>query len=146
MQLLSIGELAKALGVAIITLRRWHTAGKLIPTAITPGGHRRYNFERVRHQLFPGVAPAPLRRTIAYARVSYSDQRPHLNTQAQRLMQVCHEQGWPSEVITDLGSGMNYAKPGLRRLLKAILTGEVQRLYGSHSRKNLRAIAKFPCS
>ena len=40
--LLSIGELAAALGVSVVTLRRWDKAGKLAPCLRTVGGHRRY--------------------------------------------------------------------------------------------------------
>lgn len=128
MQLMSIGELATALGVAIITLRRWHSAGKLIPAGRTPGGHRRYDLRAVRQQLFPSLSANASRRTLAYARVSSSDQRPQLAVQALRLQQYCKLQGWDAEVITDLGSGMNYHKPGLRKLLSAVLHGEVARL------------------
>ncbi|RCJ05201.1 MerR family transcriptional regulator [Cupriavidus necator] len=34
MQLFSIGELAQMLSVAVITLRRWHKAGKLVRRAV----------------------------------------------------------------------------------------------------------------
>lgn len=67
----------------------------------------------------PAAAAPESRRTIAYARVSSSDHRQNLATQAERLRQHCGAHGWAAEVITDLGSGMNYAKPGLRRLLTA---------------------------
>lgn len=42
MDFYTIGELAVWLGVAVITLRRWHKDGKLVPSYRTPGGHRRY--------------------------------------------------------------------------------------------------------
>lgn len=36
--LLSIGELASAIGVSIVTLRRWDKAGKLAATRNCPSG------------------------------------------------------------------------------------------------------------
>jgi len=40
--LVPIGEMARSLGVAVVTLRRWERSGKLKPTLRTAGGHRRY--------------------------------------------------------------------------------------------------------
>jgi putative resolvase len=59
---------------------------------------------------------------------SHHDQNEQLQTQAQRLEQHCQSQGWSAHVITDLGSGMNYKKPGLLRLLAWVLQGKVERL------------------
>ena len=66
---------------------------------------------------------------MCYARVSSHDQKPHLQIQAQRLEAHCAAEGWHHTVtLQDLGSGMNYRKPGLLKLLRLILAGEVQRL------------------
>jgi len=45
-QILSIDEAAKYLGVSSKTLRRWESAGKLIPER-TEGGHRRYSADKL---------------------------------------------------------------------------------------------------
>jgi predicted site-specific integrase-resolvase len=50
----------------------------------------------------------------------------------------CASQGWTFEVIADLGSGMNYHKKGLVRLLDAIIDGEVGRLVLVHKDRLLR--------
>lgn len=125
----SMGELAALLGVAVVTLRRWHRDGKLEPDYRTPGGHRRYDLARVR-RLFGLEAPANQSKlTVCYARVSSHDQKAHLQTQAQRLEQHCAAQGWTNTLtLQDLGSGMNYRKPGRLKLLRRILAGSVQRL------------------
>jgi predicted site-specific integrase-resolvase len=78
------------------------------------------------------------RRTLAYARVSSHDQRVDLERQRQVLELYCASQGWPFEVIADLGSGMNYHKKGLRRLLDAILADDVDRLVLTHKDRLLR--------
>jgi predicted site-specific integrase-resolvase len=78
------------------------------------------------------------RRTIAYARVSSHDQRSDLERQKQVLELYCARQGWTFEVISDLGSGMNYHKKGLKRLLGAILDNRVGRLVLAHKDRLLR--------
>ena len=116
-KLVAIGTAAKALGVSTSTLRRWETKGRLRP-ARTEGGQRRYDLAA----LFPQADGAgPPRRTIAYARVSSRGQKQDLDRQQQVLELYCAGQGWLFEVIADLGSGMNYHKTGLKRLLDEIL-------------------------
>ena len=41
-QYLSIGKVAKMLGVAVVTIRRWEKLGKLTSKFRTFGDHRRY--------------------------------------------------------------------------------------------------------
>ncbi|MFM0347816.1 helix-turn-helix domain-containing protein [Paraburkholderia sp. RL17-347-BIC-D] len=48
MRLLSIGEAAAELGVAVGALRRWHRQGLLMPFGRTADGHRRYQRDTVR--------------------------------------------------------------------------------------------------
>ena len=67
MRLLSIGNTAAELGVAVGTLRRWHRPGLLMPACRTIGGHRRYQRDAVRTAA--GVEPALTGKTICYARV-----------------------------------------------------------------------------
>ena len=78
------------------------------------------------------------KKTIAYARVSSRDQKADLERQAQVLEMFCAQNGWQYEVITDLGSGMNYRKKGLTRLLNLLISGEVGRLVITHKDRLLR--------
>lgn len=50
----------------------------------------------------------------------------------------CTSHGWPFEIISDLGSGMNYSKRGLKKLLSKILNGEMSRLVLTHKDRLLR--------
>ena len=132
----SIGEAAKVLGVSVPTLRRWEASGKL-KAAHTAGGHRRYDLAKLRPELFHADA-ASSRKTVAYARVSSHDQKDDLERQKQVLELYCARQGWTFEVVADLGSGMNYHKKGLKRLLAGILDDEVGRLVIAHKDRLLR--------
>ena len=46
--------------------------------------------------------------------------------------------GWTYEVISDLGSGLNHHKRGLKALVSRICSGEVGRLVLSHKDRLLR--------
>jgi excisionase family DNA binding protein len=133
-RLLSIGEAAKVLGVSITTLRRWEKEGKLMSEP-TNSSHRRYDLAKLKPDTFHQEAT---RKTIAYARVSSSDQKADLERQKQVLELYCAKQGWTFEVVADLGSGMNYNKKGLKRLLEEIIDGKVGRLVIAHKDRLLR--------
>ena len=62
---------------------------------------------------------------MAYARVSSNDQKEDLKRQIIVLESYCAKNGWSFEVIQDLGSGLNYRKRGLIKLIKLICTGSV---------------------
>ncbi len=78
------------------------------------------------------------RRTVAYARVSSHDQKADLERQKLVLETFCAQRGWTFELVSDLGSGMNYRKKGLKRLLDEIVAGRVGRLVLTHKDRLLR--------
>jgi predicted site-specific integrase-resolvase len=91
--------------------------------------------------LQPHLARKPATKeklTIAYARVSSHDQKSDLTQQQELLEMYCASYGWTFEVISDLGSGMNYAKKGLNQLLTLLLDGGLGRLVLTHKDRLLR--------
>ena len=135
-RLLDIKEAAELLGVSISTMRRWEREGRLIPDERTEGKHRRYLLSSIRSDL---VQPDhSKRKTIAYARVSSADQKEDLERQKKILELFCSSRGWEFELISDLGSGMNYYKKGLKKLLEAILKENIGRLVLTHKDRLLR--------
>lgn len=133
---MTIGEAAKWLGVSAQTLRRWEREGRLVPAQRTPGGQRRYDLAQLRPATHAG--PPLERATIGYARVSSHDQKDDLERQKQMLEMYCSSQGWSFEIIGDLGSGMNYRKKGLKKLIEGILDGTVGRLVLTHKDRLIR--------
>lgn len=131
----TIAKAAALLGVSTTTLRRWEASGKLTPTR-TVGNQRRYSLQAL-DPSFADSMESP-RKTYAYARVSSHDQKEDLIRQAQVLELHCAAQGWTFEVITDLGSGINYHKKGLKKLLADIIAGRVERLVIAHKDRLLR--------
>jgi predicted site-specific integrase-resolvase len=116
------------------TLRRWEHEGRGLPFVRTKGCQRRYN---------PSDFPCFCKKreneiTVAYARVSSHDQKEDLVRQEKMLELFCSSHGWVYEVISDLGSGMNYHKRGLKKLLHMILNKEMSRLVLTHKDRLLR--------
>jgi excisionase family DNA binding protein len=140
-------EAADLLGVTVKTLHRWEADGKIKSTR-TAGGHRRYDIADLignkRRALVgsPDVKSATRQTgsqlTVGYARVSSHDQKDDLNRQVLVLESYCAKHGWGFEIIQDLGSGMNYKKKGLIRLIKLITSYQVERLVLTHKDRLLR--------
>lgn len=131
----SIGQAAKELGVVKETLRRWEKNG-IISVDRTKNGHRRYDLSLLR-DLIP-KKDSNKKITLAYARVSSHDQKEDLKRQAMVLESFCAAHGWNFEVLQDLGSGLNYNKKGLRKLIKEICSGKIERLVITHKDRLLR--------
>lgn len=131
----SIGKIAKELGVCRDTLRRWEAKGK-ITAERTPRGHRRYDLSKILG-LLPRTQTLQ-KNTVAYARVSSHDQKNDLTRQSDVLETFCAANGWTYEIIQDLGSGLNYQKRGLRKLIQSICSGKIDRLVLTHKDRLLR--------
>jgi putative resolvase len=131
---ISIGEVAKTLGVSVVTLRRWEKIGKLNSIFRTFGNHRRYNIFDVQ-KLFNKNK----RINICYARVSSHDQKKDLITQGDFLLAHCKNKSVENvELINDLGSGLNFKKKGLKRLIDLIIHSKIDTIYLTHKDRLLR--------
>lgn len=138
MSYMSVGEAAAYMGVSVTTLRRWEKLGRFVPAHRTFGQHRRYSVEQCNAYL--GVVSAKnVEKTICYARVSSHDQKEDLARQSERLSLWCEEQGIIEyEVITDMGSDLNYKKKGLLKLIGMIVRRELSHLVLTHKDRLLR--------
>ncbi|OBU77045.1 IS607 family transposase [Cylindrospermopsis raciborskii] len=134
---ISIGDTAKELGVSVKTVRRWADSGKL-RFERSPSGHRRFYLADIKRITPRDFNQLEDRVTINYARVSSSDQKEELTRQIQVLEAFSGANGWQFETIYDLGSGLNYNKKGLQKLLKRIMQGDVGRLVLIHKDRLLR--------
>ena len=137
-KLVNISEAARILGVTTTTLRNRDKKGLLKPDELTKGKARRYRVESLRNINRNIIFTKDDLKTIAYARVSSHDQKQDLNRQVQLLELYCTKHGYKYEVIQDIGSGMNYYKKGLTRLIDLILDNQVQRLILTHKDRLLR--------
>lgn len=126
--MLSIGKFAKSLGVSIQTLRNWDKEGKLKPTYVTENGYRYYSEDLLNKFRNIKNVNKIKKKNILYARVSAKNQKDDLNRQIDNLKQYAYSKGYSFEIITDIGSGINYKKEGLLKMINLVECGEVDRI------------------
>ena len=131
-RLVKIGEAARLMGTSVDNLRKWEKSGEVLPARKTQGGTRYYDAARL---LGLGDSEAA---TVGYARVSSPGQKADLARQQEILEAYCAAKGWRCEIIQDLGSGMNYRKAGLLKLVEMILNRRMKRLVITHKDRLLR--------
>lgn len=123
--LYSINKFSKLIGVTPQTLRNWEREGKLIPVKKSSNGYRYYSEEqRVRLQ----YGNLKERKVIGYCRVSTQKQKDDLERQVENVKAYCIANGYQFEIITDIGSGINYTKDGLNKLIDKVIAGEVSKV------------------
>ena len=134
----TVNQAAAELNVTPATIRNWARKGK-IKTTRTPGGHRRINGDELNR--LKGEQPTTNNRVTAlYARVSKNTKpaQEDLNRQTQVLELYAAAHGWEYIIIQDVGSGLNYDKPGLKELIKLIETNQIERLVINYKDRLLR--------
>lgn len=125
MKLYSIGKFAKLAGVTANTLRKMHSTGELVPCHVSRGGTRYYSDEQLRGLVGVVSEEKPV---IGYCRVSTVSQKDDLQTQIDNVKTYMYAKGYSFEIISDIGSGINYNNKGLQQLLSKICDQEVSRI------------------
>ena len=121
----SIHEFSKIIGVSAQTLRNWDANGKLHPHHTTVSGYRYYSDEQLNQVI--NVKPKK-RITIGYCRVSSHKQKDDLERQIDNVKTYLLAKGQPFEIISDIGSGINYKKKGLQELIRRISQNQVEKV------------------
>ena len=121
----SIHEFSKIIGVSAQTLRNWDANGKLHPHHTTVSGYRYYSDEQLNQVI--NVKPKK-RITIGYCRVSSHKQKDDLERQIDNVKAYFLAKGQPFEIISDIGSGINYKKKGLQELIRRISQNQVEKV------------------
>lgn len=122
-------EAAKILGVHVSSLRRWENEGKL-KAIRTPGGQRRFDLCEVEKV---GGMPRTV-RTVCYGRVSTHSQQDDLQRQLEHLQRRYPE----AEIISEVGSGLNFRRKKFLTVLERIIDGDIQRLVVAHPDRLVR--------
>jgi putative resolvase len=130
-------EFASMLGVAVITLQRWDKEGKLIAYR-NPKGRRYYTETQYREYL--GIPKEnKVGKTIIYARVSNQGQKDDLVNQVEFLKQFANARGIiVDEVLTDIGSGLNYKRKKWNHLIDLAQKKEVKTIIIAHKDRFIR--------
>lgn len=128
-------QACKYLGVARHTLYKMIEDG--MPAHRSIGGH--YMFDQEEMDQYIGKAPAlPERMAVGYCRVSTKKRKDDLERQADVVEIYMQKQGWKYQIIEDTGSGMNYKKPGLLKLIDLLLDRKISYIVITHKDRLLR--------
>lgn len=121
-QYITTAKAKKALGVHEDTLRKWADQG-LFPSIKTPRGTRLYNVAKYINAQKPKEEIND-KENICYCRVSSQGQKDDLQRQIQDM-----QERFPShKIVSDIGSGINFKRKGLRSIIELATKGGVQQV------------------
>lgn len=122
---MSIGKFAKKVGVNVATLRRMDASGDLKPYHVSKGGTRYYSTEQLKYF---GDTQQKAKLVVGYCRVSTPSQKDDLENQVNNVKTYMIAKGYSFEMITDIGSGIDYKRQGLKKLIDKINNQEISKI------------------
>ncbi len=123
---MKLSDYARKVGVTYKTAWLWYKAGKL----------KGYQMDTGTIIVEPDDAAAIPEKVVVYARVSRSENRDKLATQAERLVNYCMAKGYPvAQVVKEVGSGVNDSRP---RFLALLADPSVTRIVVEHKDRATR--------
>ncbi len=112
---MKLSDYARQQGVRYETAWRWFRDGKI-------AGHRVGKHTILIDEEKTGTCSPPERVAI-YARVSSAENKPNLDSQAERLLAYCSAKGYQvAKVVKEIGSGVNDSRPKRPGLLEDVNT------------------------
>ena len=119
-------EAGELLRVQPATIRKWSNEGK-ITSIRTPSNQRLYPKKEI-DAILNQHTPSNSKRKICYARVSSKKQKDDLERQIS-----FYQSRYPDyEVLSDVGSGINWKRKNLQTILEQCMLGRVQEIVVSH--------------
>ncbi len=110
------------IGVHPQTLRRWHASGK-IRAIVLSNGNRLFDVSP-----FVSSSKTATSEKVCYCRVSSKKQSDDLNRQIQFM-----QSKYPKHtIITDIGSGLNWQRRGLRHILEQAMSHTISEVVVAH--------------
>ena len=137
MKYYSAKTVTQILGVTAQTLRNWDKEGKLKPAYTKSNGYRYYSEEDVLSYTKERDTKKE-RKLVGYVRVSSKKQEDDLNRQKENLESYLKQTNQEYEIVSDIGSGINYNKPGLKKLIEKINKKEVDEIVVLYKDRLLR--------
>ena len=119
---------SEILGVSRLTLYEMEKKGQL-ETIRTPGGKRLYNVEKfinaqTDNKQIITITQNINKKNICYCRVSTRNQKDDLERQIKYMSQK-----FPTfEIISDIGSGLNFNRKGLNKIIDYAIKGQINKL------------------
>ena len=127
MRLYRTGKASQLLGVSKPTLIRKIKSGEI--KAYRVGREYRIPESEIK-RLLEGKT---FDKVVIYARVSSRDQKDDLERQIEYLKNYCSSKGYKvAKILTDISSGLNENRKGLKQLFKLVESGEVGKVITTH--------------
>lgn len=128
MPLVKVGEVAEYYNVSTQTIRHWTKSGKISATK-SLGGTRLYDLDILKGIKSPSNAKSGKVYTkYFYCRVSSAKQADDL----ERQITFAKENYPEHQIVKDIGSGLNWRRKGLRKILEDCNEGEVEEVRVFH--------------
>ncbi len=138
LEYINSSQARKLLDITTATLRSWSEKDK-IRSIRTVSNHRLYNREDIYNILGRNPTPVSTRRKYIYARVSSKKQMDDLQRQIDFLRTK-----FPDHiVVTDIASGINWKRKGLKTLLEQSMLGMVEEIVVAHRDRLCRFAWEF---
>ena len=121
-EFVTMKEAMKTLGLCRKTLQNYDKEGK-IETIRTNGNWRKFNVNGYLKEHNIEITKK-IKKNIIYARVSSNDRKEDLKRQVEYL-----QSKYPSyEIITDIGSGINFKRNGLQKIIEYGINDNLENL------------------
>ena len=132
----SVGEFAKKINKSVKSLQKWDRDGKL--KANRTATNRRY-YTHQQYLEYLGLAPTSKAVTVAYCRVSSNSQKDDLKRQIEYVHDFAKNAGFIiDELLTDVGSGLNFKRKNFINLMERVEAGEIKRIILAHKDRLVR--------
>lgn len=129
-------DFAKMLNVSVKTLQRWDNEN-ILKAYRNPKGRRYYTQEQ--YLAFTGASSNIDKKIVIYTRVSTNNQKDDLNNQVEFLKNYANSKGLIiNEIITDIGSGLNYSRKKWNELITDCINQKVQTIIISNKDRFIR--------
>ena len=135
-----VGQFAKLLNVTVKTLQNWDKQGTL-KAHRSPTNQRFYTEEQLNQVLGLSNENQEVRPSlkIGYCRVSTHNQKNILQNQEEFLRSYTNAKGVIlDEVLTDIGSGINYNRKNFNKILESVEAGEISEIYVTYKDRFVR--------
>ena len=132
-------EMAERLGVTVRTLQEWDRKG-IFPAHRTPTNKRYYTEQDYLKYINDNSdAKKDKHKVVGYARVSTVNQTDDLKDQEKFIREFVNAKGIIlDEMITEIGSGLNYKRKKWNKLLDEVMQGKIETIYITYQDRFIR--------
>jgi len=130
-------EFAKLVNVTVTTLQRWDREGVL--KAYRNPKNRRFYTEQQLKKFKGENSDKSSGKNVIYVRVSNRGQKDDLEKQISFLKQYVNASGQiADEIISDIGSGLNYKRKNWNQLLDDVMERKVSKIFIAYKDRFIR--------